>query len=143
MITSHAITARDSAMKSRHAFLALALLSPPIHAQDLSSAANKRCEQSTQTMLAALQTADFNSASENFSPSLRERLTPEKLRSVWESLPVKVGALRAIGRFHAGRMGGHPEVYIPLIFERATVTGDVACANDGTITDFKLTPPHD
>ncbi len=54
----------------------------------------------------------------------------------------KVGALKTVGRFHADQISGRPEIFIPLIHQRGTVTGDVACAKDGTIIEFTLTLPR-
>lgn len=129
-------------MKPRGFLFALAML--PLHAaaQDLSTAANKLCETSTRAMLGALETADFDAAVAKFSPELRDRMGAQALQQAWQALPAKVGALRTVGRFHAGQIGGHPEIFIPLIHERGTVTGDVACAKDGTITEFSLKLPR-
>lgn len=129
-------------MTFRPLLIALCLLPLPATAQDLSTAANKLCEASTRTMLGALETADFTTAVANFSPELGERLGAEAMQQAWQALPEKVGALKTVGRFHAGQIGGRPEIFIPLIHERGTVTGDVACAKDGTIIEFTLKLPR-
>ena len=110
-------------------------------AQDLSTAANRRCEQRSSELVAALQAADFDAAVRTFSPALQISLAAEALRKRWNAIPANVGALRAVGRLHGGAVGGRPMVFVPLIHERATVTAEIACVADGSIDAFRLREP--
>ena len=125
----------------RLACLALLALVGTASAQDLASAANRRCEQRSSELIAALQASDFDAASRHFSSALKQSLDSGALRERWNALPPHVGALRAVGRLHGGAVGGRSMVFVPLIHERATVTGEIACAADGTIDAFRLREP--
>lgn len=122
-------------------FIALMAAAASASAQDLSSAANRRCEQRSAELVDALQAGDFDAATLNFSPALKASLGTELLRGRWRAMPEHVGALRAVGRLHGGAVGGRPMVFVPLIHERATVTGEIACTADGTIDAFRLREP--
>jgi hypothetical protein len=119
----------------------LAIVAAEVSAQDLSSAANRRCEQRSSELVAALQTADFDAARRHFSAALKDSLDTTALRERWNALPPRVGALRAVGRLHGGAVGGRSMVFVPLIHERATVTGEIACTADGAIDAFRLREP--
>lgn len=123
--------------------LALLLAVPAVAtAQSAGGSPNRRCEDATSKTIEALQSSRFKDATEGFGAALRARMGEDDLAKAWNGMPEKDGELRTIGRLHAGTVGGHPEVYVPLMFASATWTLRIACASDGTITDLAFKPPR-
>lgn len=101
-----------------------------------------RCEQASHDLLDALGRGDYAAAQALFTPSLAADLTAAQLRTLWTDTADRQGALRTAGRPHGGRVNGRSEVFIPLMFEKSTVTADMVCDGDGRISAFRLTPPR-
>jgi hypothetical protein len=106
-------------------------LDPSVHAL---------CEAHTDALFGALDEARYDAATADFDAALRARDSAAKLRRDYESLPSKFGKPLGRGRPHVGDMAGHAVVMVPLIFERGTLTAEVHCGGDGSITDFRLLP---
>lgn len=111
-------------------------------AQAAPLTATARCEQRASALLDALSRADYAGAGTAFSAALAGRLPPAALETLWTETGAAHGALRVIGRLHGGVVNGRSEVFVPLMFEKTTVTADVVCDRDGSIGDFRLTPPR-
>lgn len=101
-----------------------------------------RCEHATSDLIDALGRGDYAAAASGFTPALGEALPAAKLDTLWSDTLARQGALRTAGRLHGGRVNGRSEVFVPLMFEKATVTADVICEADGRISTFRLTPPR-
>ncbi len=101
-----------------------------------------RCEQASHDLLDALGRGDYAAAQALFTPSLAADLTAAQLRALWTDTADRQGALRTAGRPHGGRVNGHNEVFVPLMFEKSTVTADVVCDGEGRVSAFRLTPPR-
>jgi hypothetical protein len=98
------------------------------------------CEAHADALFGALDEAHYDTATTDFDAALRARDPASKLRQDYESLPSKYGKRLGRGRSHVGDVSGHAVVMIPLIFERGTLTAEVHCGPDGSITDFRLLP---
>ena len=98
------------------------------------------CETHANDVFSALDEADYAAAVAHFDARLRGRYAADQLKHDYEALPASYGKLLLRGRPHTGDVGGHTLVLTPLIFERGTLTAEVHCAGDGTVSDFKLAP---
>lgn len=101
-----------------------------------------RCEQTSHDLLDALGRGDYDAAQALFTPALAADLPAAQLRTLWTDTADRQGALRTAGRPHGGRVNGRSEVFVPLMFEKSTVTADVVCDAGGQIEAFRLTPPR-
>lgn len=101
-----------------------------------------RCELVSLDLLDALGRGDYAAAQALFAPALADALPEAQLRTLWTDTADRQGALRTAGRPHGGRVNGRSEVFVPLMFEKSTVTADVVCDGDGRISAFRLTPPR-
>jgi hypothetical protein len=106
----------------------------------LEASVHARCDAHTQSLFDAIDQADYAGATALFDAPLRERYTAEKLKQDVEAMPATYGKMLGRGRPHTGDMNGHTVVMAPLIFERGTVTAEIHCASDGTVSDFRLAP---
>ena len=119
----------------------LVLASVPLHAQTpVDASVHALCEQHANALFGALDDANYDTAITDFDAALRTRYPAAKLRQDYESLPATYGKLVGRGRPHIGDMSGHAVVMAPLIFERGTLTAEVHCAADGSISDLRLLP---
>ena len=110
-------------------------------AAQANSSIQRLCEARATTALEALRNADFEHARNDFSPALAAALDAAELAGRWQALPTRVGTLDAIARVHGGTVAGRATVFIPLIFEHATVTAEFACDGRGAIERFELKVP--
>jgi hypothetical protein len=98
------------------------------------------CDQHASALSAALDELHYEDATADFDARLRARYPAAKLRRDYESLPTRYGTLIGRGRPHEGDIDGQGVVMTPLIFERGTVTAEIRCGADGTISDLRLLP---
>ncbi len=112
------------------------------HAAQAAPSPIARCEQASHDLLDALGRGDYAAALALFTPALAAELPASRLQTLWTGTADRQGALRTAGRPHGGRIEGHSEVFVPLMFEKSTVTADVVCDSDGRISAFRLTPPR-
>ncbi|HUD40927.1 MAG TPA: hypothetical protein VMR06_02905 [Dokdonella sp.] len=127
----------------RYAALAFTLAAGCLaSAAEAAPSAIARCEQASHDLLDALGRGDYAAAQALFAPALAVELPAARLQAMWEDTAARQGALRTAGRPHGGRVNGRSEVFIPLMFEKSTVTADVVCGADGRIGAFRLTPPR-
>jgi hypothetical protein len=119
----------------------LFLACAPLHAQTpVNASVHALCDEHANALFAALDDAQYDTAIANFDATLRTRYPAAKLRQDYESLPASYGKLLGRGRPHTGDMSGHAVVMAPLIFERGTLTAEVHCGADGSISDLQLLP---
>jgi len=98
------------------------------------------CDAHAGTLFDALDNASYDAATADFDAALRERYPPAKLKQDYEALPSAYGKMLGRGRPHTGDVGGHTVVMAPLIFERGTVTAEIHCGADGSVSDLRLQP---
>jgi hypothetical protein len=98
------------------------------------------CDTHADTLLTALDESRYEVAMANFDSALRARYPAEKLRQDYQALPSKYGKMLGRGRPHTGDIAGHAVVMAPLIFERGTLTAEVHCNADGSVSDLRLLP---
>ena len=96
------------------------------------------CDAHAGTLFGALDNANYDAATADFDAALRERYPPAKLKQDYEALPATYGKMLGRGRPHTGDVGGHTVVMAPLIFERGTVTAEIHCGADGSVSDLRL-----
>jgi len=119
----------------------LVLASLPLHAQTpVDASVHALCEQHASALFGALDDAHYDTATADFDAALRTRYPAAKLQNDYESLPATYGKLIGRGRPHIGDMSGHAVVMAPLIFERGTLTAEVHCGADGSVSDLRLLP---
>jgi hypothetical protein len=117
------------------------IASTPLLAQTpVDASVHALCQEHANALFAALDEAHYDTAIANFDATLRTRYPAAKLRQDYESLPGTYGKLLGRGRPHIGDMSGHAVVMAPLIFERGTLTAEVHCGADGSISDLQLLP---
>jgi hypothetical protein len=119
----------------------LVLASVSLHAQAPANASvHALCDEHANALFGALEEAHYDTATADFDAALRARYPATKLKQDYEALPATYGKLIGRGRPHTGDMSGHAVVMAPLIFERGTLTAEVHCNADGSVTDFRLEP---
>ncbi len=97
------------------------------------------CRQQLANLLDAAERGDWNAAVDHFDANMRVAMPAERFREAWQSL-AQFGRLEARGQMHAGKGQGYYVVNMPLIFERANLYAQIACAEDGTIAGFYVKP---
>jgi hypothetical protein len=113
----------------------IALLQTPVAPSE-----HEACQTHAEALFDALDGARYDAAIVDFDTALRARYPATKLQQDYESLPSSYGKMLGRGRPHIGDMGGRAVVMAPLIFERGTLTAEVHCDADGTISDLRLLP---
>jgi hypothetical protein len=121
--------------------LVLSVLAPGAHAQTpVDASVHARCAKHADALFSALDEASYDAATSDFDAPLRARYPAAKLKQDYEALPSTYGLPLGRGRPHIGDIGGHAVVMVPMIFERGTLTAEVHCAADGSVSDFRLQP---
>jgi hypothetical protein len=119
------------------------LLAAPIGfvaAQSPNASAHALCDAHAGTLFDALDSANYDNATADFDAALRERYPPAKLKHDYEALPSTYGKMLGRGRPHTGDVGGRTVVMAPLIFERGTITAEIHCGAEGSVSDLRLSP---
>ncbi|HEV7491195.1 MAG TPA: hypothetical protein VGO25_10340 [Rhodanobacteraceae bacterium] len=104
------------------------------------SSVHALCDSHADALLGALDAAHYDIATTDFDDALRARYSAEKLRKDYEGLPSKYGKMLGRGRPHLGDISEHTVVLTPLIFERGTLTAEVRCNAEGSVSDLRLVP---
>ena len=125
----------------RWSMLLLAASTAAAHAQTSADVSvHALCDRHADALLTALDETHYDAATTDFDDALRTRYPAAKLRLDYESLPTTYGKMLGRGRPHTGDMAGHTVVMTPLIFERGTLSAEVHCDADGTVSDVRFVP---
>jgi hypothetical protein len=98
------------------------------------------CGTRASTVLDALEREDYGAATADFDDALGAALPAEKLAQAWQSLAPRYGRLTARGQAHTSEADHYIAVTIALVFERGTLTAQVACDDSGAIAGFHVVP---
>jgi alpha-beta hydrolase superfamily lysophospholipase len=105
-------------------------------AEDAASACLARAE----TVLAALDSGEYEAARSDFDARMQAGLSAEQLRSVWEALPVQAGKRLAVAPGRAGPVADGHAAVIPLQYEKAWLELQIGCAADGSVRGLFVRP---
>lgn len=100
-------------------------------------------EPIASSFLDRLGRSDFSQAEGMMSDELKRALPADKLRELWGSLPLQVGALLRRGESSVSRGDDATIVVVPLTFERQVLNAVIAVGEHGRITGFHLKPATD
>ena len=88
----------------------------------------------------ALEAADYTAAHALFDERVAAGLPPDKLREVWEALPVQLGPLTSRGPARSESVGGQPVVSYRLAFEKMALDARVGVDDGDRINGFRIVP---
>lgn len=121
--------------------LVLALSFSAAHAQTSDDVSpHALCAKRADALLTALGEADYALAAADFDAALRARYPAATLEQDYTSLPSKYGPLLGRGRPHVGDVAHQAVVMTPLIFAHGTLSAEVHCNADGSVSDVRLAP---
>lgn len=94
-------------------------------------------------LLDRLDQGEYEAATERFTTELKEAVSGDQLRQIWQVLPGQVGARQGRGDASVTAHGGMTAVLVPLRHVNATVNARIAVDSDGRIAGFlvQLAPP--
>ncbi|MGE4070838.1 MAG: alpha/beta fold hydrolase [Lysobacterales bacterium] len=103
-------------------------------------AADDRCPERAQAVLAALDAGEFEQARADFNPKMRDALSAEKLGEIWQTLPKQVGERLGTGpaRVSSGEQGTN--VVLPLQHAKAWLDLSVSCNQEGQLSGLWIRP---
>jgi len=92
-------------------------------------------------LLDQLGAGQYAAAEATFSPQMKAAVPAHKLKAMWESLPVLLGAAGARGEATVSEADGFRIVAIPLAYARDNVLARVVLDSDDRIAGFLVQPP--
>ncbi len=92
-------------------------------------------------LLDQLDAGQYAAAEATFSPQMKAAVPAHKLKAMWESLPVLLGAAGARGEATVSEADGFRIVAIPLAYARDNVLARVVLDGDDRIAGFLVQPP--
>lgn len=116
-------------------FVCSALITGAALAQDYDAQQRKAA-----AMLDALDAGRYDEARADFDEPMREALTVERLRQIWEALPEQVGAAIEHGPAHPEQINDLSAVVTPLHYRLATLDALITFDADDRINGFRLVP---
>lgn len=93
-----------------------------------------------QQALDLMDAGDYTHVEALFAPRMAEAVPADKLKTVWESLPVQMGKATGRGEATATMQGDNAVVQVPLHFEKAELVAKFAIGADGKIAGFLVQP---
>lgn len=87
-----------------------------------------------------MDAGDYAKVEALFTPRMAEAVPADKLKAVWESLPVQMGKASGRGEATATTQGDNALVQVPLHFEKAELVATFAIGADGKIAGFLVQP---
>ena len=87
-----------------------------------------------------MDAGDYAHVETLFAPRMAEAVPAEKLKAVWESLPVQMGKATGRGDATTAMQGDSAVVQVPLHFEKAELVAKFAIGADGKIAGFLVQP---
>ena len=87
-----------------------------------------------------MDAGDYAHVETLFAPRMAEAVHAEKLKAVWESLPVQMGKATGRGDATTAMQGDSAVVQVPLHFEKAELVAKFAIGADGKIAGFLVQP---
>lgn len=112
----------------------LAIVSPS-HAQAASAA-----ETVATRLLDHLDTKQYSGAEALFTAEMAAAVPAEKLKQIWESLPLQLGAAQGRGKAQVTEHQGMQVVVVPLQYAKGALIAQVAVTADGKIAGFLIQP---
>lgn len=91
-------------------------------------------------MLDHLDAGEYAQAEAMFSPEMAAAVPADKLKAVWESLPVQAGELKGRGDPTSMARDGSTFVQVPLHYAKAPLVAKLAIGADGRIVGFLIQP---
>lgn len=126
-------------MKPSTTLLATALVANVAIAADTKSAA--QCRIRSDEILAALEQADFATATQHFDAAMRTVLSAEKLQQVWtQTLPAQVGHYEKHGTTEVTTLSGEALAKTRLQFAGAWLEMRVSCDANGGVRGLFFAP---
>lgn len=113
------------------------LLSGRVAAQD---AAGVDGSAIAARMLDHLDAGEYAQAEAMFSPEMAAAVPADKLKAVWESLPVQAGEATDRGDAASMARDGSTFVQVPLHYAKAELMAKLAIGTDGKIIGFLIQP---
>lgn len=98
------------------------------------------CTAAANTLIDNLEKPDYKAATAGFDATMQANLAADKLGEVWQSVGKQAGKLEGRGAAQNVMYEGHAIVTLPLHFEKAGISAQVACNADGKIAGFFLRP---
>lgn len=87
-----------------------------------------------------MDAGDYAQAEALFDAKMAAAVPADKLKAVWESLPVQVGKAGGRGEATTAAQGGVTMVQIPLHYEKAELVAKFAIDGEGRIAGFVVQP---
>lgn len=87
-----------------------------------------------------MDAGDYTHVEMLFAPRMAEAVPADKLKAVWESLPVQMGKATGRGDATTAMQGDSAVVQVPLHFEKAELVATFAIGADGKIAGFLVQP---
>lgn len=91
-------------------------------------------------LLDRLDAGSYDEAEAMFGADMAKAVPAEKLKAVWQSLPVQVGKATGRGEAEVSAQGGVTIVMIPLHYEKAEMVSKSAIDGEGKIIGFVVHP---
>ena len=113
----------------------LLAMSSPSHAQAASAA-----ETTATRLLDHLDARQYPEAEALFTAEMASAVPAEKLKQIWESLPLQLGAAQGRGKAQVTEHQGMQVVVVPLQYAKGALVAQAAVTADGKIAGFLIQP---
>ena len=117
---------------------ALVLLSLPMTVLDQPKIEN--LVKSAKDFVSDLAKQDYEKASRDFDKTMQEKAPPEKLKSIWNEITSKLGAVKKQSGTRTEKLGTYQIVFVTCEFEKATLDIRVNYDKDGKLAGFSIVP---
>lgn len=113
----------------------LLAMASPSHAQAASAA-----ETVATRLLDHLDAKQYPEAEALFNVEMAAAVPAEKLKQIWESLPLQLGAAQGRGKAQVSEHQGMQVVAVPLQYAKGALIAQAAVTADGKIAGFLIQP---
>jgi hypothetical protein len=94
----------------------------------------------TKTILDYVVHGMFKEPTYDYTPELKEKLTPEALGAAWNGIVAKLGAYKSMGDAQQTTEEGYKVVYVPLYFENGSVRAKMVYDNTNYVAGLFFIP---
>jgi len=113
----------------------LLAMASPSHAQAASAA-----ETTATRLLDHLDAKQYPEAEALFTAEMAAAVPAEKLKQIWESLPLQLGPAQGRGKAQVTEHQGMQVVVVPLQYAKGALVAQAAVTADGKIAGFLIQP---
>ena len=91
-------------------------------------------------LLDHLDAKEYAQAEALFTADMAAAVPADKLKQIWESLPLQVGAAQGRGKGQVAEHQGMQVVVVPLQYAKGALVAQIAVSNDGKVAGFLIKP---